>query len=127
MPGKLARPWGVTTLQSWLKPRKGGGDERWSDPGPATRFLRKAWIPLILVVVLAVAALVVSRLPKIFGSGDLNANAGAGSEIVQFSANIIAQSDGSQIGCRITVDNVVQEEKRSDGVNPQTFCLMKSA
>ncbi|MDP7704965.1 MULTISPECIES: MmpS family transport accessory protein [unclassified Mycobacterium] len=144
--------------------------------GPTTRFFRKAWIPLVLIVVLAVSGLVVSRLHKIFGSQDLNANAGAGIEIVQFnpkvvkydifgpagataninywdadanthqvnaaplpwtftisttlpsvSANIVAQSDGSQIGCRITVDNVVKEEKQSDGVNPQTFCLVKSA
>lgn len=144
--------------------------------GPATRLVKKAWIPLVLVVVLAVSALAVSRLHKVFGSQDLNANAGAGIEIVQFnpkvvkydifgspgataninywdadantnqvnsaplpwsftvsttlpsvSANIMAQGDGSQIGCRITVDNVVREEKKSDGVNPQTFCLVKSA
>lgn len=143
---------------------------------PITRLAKRAWIPLTLVVVLGVSALVVSRLHKVFGSQDLNANAGAGIEIVQFnpkvvkyevfgspgdtaninywdadanthqvnaaalpwtftvsttlpsvSANIMAQSDGSQIGCRITVDNVVREEKRSDGVNPQTFCLVKSA
>ena len=43
------------------------------------------------------------------------------------SANIMAQSDGNQIGCRITVDGVVRDEKDSDGVNPQTFCLVKSA
>jgi hypothetical protein len=144
--------------------------------GGATRFLKRAWIPLLLVVVLAVSVLSVSRLHKIFGSQDLNANAGAGIEIVQFnpkvvkyeifgssgataninywdadanthqinaaplpwmvtisttlpsvSANIMAQSDGSQVGCRITVDNIVKEEKNSDGVNPQTFCLVKSA
>lgn len=144
--------------------------------GPATRFLRKAWIPLTLIVVLAVSALAVSRLHRIFGSQDLNANAGAGIEIVQFnpkvvkydifgspgataninywdadantnqvnaatlpwsftisttlpsvSANIMAQTDGSHIGCRITVDNIVREEQKSDGVNPQTFCLVKSA
>lgn len=144
--------------------------------GTAARLLKRAWIPLVLVVVLAVAGLAVSRLHKIFGSQDLNANAGAGIEIVQFnpkvvtydiygspgataninywdadanthqvnaatlpwsftisttlpsvSANIMAQSDGSQIGCRITVDGIVKEQKNSDGVNPQTFCLVKSA
>jgi hypothetical protein len=144
--------------------------------GRATRFLKAAWIPLVLVVVLAVSALVVSRLHKVFGSQDLNANAGAGIEIVQFnpkvvlyeifgspgataninywdadanthqvnaaplpwsftisttlpsvSANIVAQSDGGNIACRITVDGVVREEQKSDGVNPQTFCLVKSA
>ncbi|KZS64826.1 hypothetical protein A4G27_04800 [Mycobacterium kansasii] len=43
------------------------------------------------------------------------------------SANIMAQGDGSRIGCRITVDGVVRQEKKSDGVNPQTFCSVKSA
>ncbi|OBA79396.1 hypothetical protein A9W99_21135 [Mycobacterium sp. 1164966.3] len=43
------------------------------------------------------------------------------------SANIMVQGDGSRIGCRITVDGVVREERNSDGVNPQIFCLVKSA
>ncbi|ORW62924.1 hypothetical protein AWC20_04935 [Mycobacterium parmense] len=130
----------------------------------------------MLVVVLAVSALVVSRLHKIFGSEDLNANAGKGIEIVQFnpkvvvyeisgppgataninywdadanthqvnnaplpwtttisttlpsvSANIMAQSDGSRIDCKITVDGVVRDHQNSDGHNAQTFCLVKSA
>ncbi len=138
--------------------------------------LKWAWIPLVLVVVLAVSGLVVSRLHKIFGSQDLNANAGAGIEIVQFnpkvvvyevsgppgataninywdenanthqvnaaplpwsftisttlpsvSANIMAQTDGDQISCKITVDGVVREQQKSDGHNAQTFCLVKSA
>ncbi|WP_375233199.1 MmpS family transport accessory protein [Mycobacterium kansasii] len=137
---------------------------------------RHLWIPLVLVIVLAVSGLVVMRLHRIFGSQDLNANAGGGIEIVQFnpkvvtyevfgppgstaninywdadanahqvnavalpwsvtvsttlpsvSANIMAQGDGSRIGCRITVDGVVRQEKKSEGVNPQTFCLVKSA
>lgn len=141
-----------------------------------TRVTRHLWIPLVLVIVLAVSGLVVMRLHRIFGSQDLNANAGGGIEIVQFnpkvityevfgppgstanvnywdadanthqvnaaplpwsvtisttlpsvSANIMAQGDGSRIGCRITVDGVVRQEKKSDGVNPQTFCLVKSA
>jgi hypothetical protein len=152
--------------------------------GRIARALKRAWIPLLLVVVLAVSALVVSRLHKIFGSGDLNANAGAGIEIVQFnpkvvvyevsgppgttaninywdenanthqinavplpwsttisttlpsvSANIMAQGDGNQISCKITVDGVVKAQKNSDdrwenhseGHNAQTFCLVKSA
>jgi hypothetical protein len=140
------------------------------------RAFKRAWIPLLLVVVLAVSALVVSRLHKIFGSQDLNANAGRGIEIVQFnpkvvvydvsgppgttaninywdenanthqvdnaplpwsatisttlpsvSANIMAQGDGSEISCKITVDGVVREQQNSDGHNAQTFCLVKSA
>ncbi|WP_083185177.1 MmpS family transport accessory protein [Mycobacterium malmoense] len=144
--------------------------------GAVTRVLKRAWIPLVLVVVLALSALIVSRLHKIFGSQDLNANAGKGIEIVQFnpkvvvyditgppgataninywdenanthqvnaaplpwsttisttlpsvSANIMAQSDSSEIGCKITVDGVVREQHSSNGHNAQTFCLVKSA
>jgi hypothetical protein len=43
------------------------------------------------------------------------------------SANIIAQGDGDQIGCRVTVDGVVRDQKSTDGLNAQTFCLVKSA
>jgi hypothetical protein len=141
-----------------------------------TSVLKRAWIALVLVVVLAVSGLIVGRLHKVFASQDLNANAGAGIKIVQFnpkiviydifgpegatakidyfdadanthevgaaplpwsttlsttlpavSANIMAQGDSDHIGCRITVDGVVREEKNSDGVNAQTFCLVKSA
>ena len=135
----------------------------------------RAWIPLVLVVVLAVSGLIVMRLHKVFGSQNLNANAGAGIEIVQFnpkimiydvygpagstakidyfdadanthevdaalpwsttisttlpavSANILAQSDGDQISCRVTVDGTVRQEKTADGVHAQIFCLVKSA
>ncbi|WP_406814823.1 MmpS family transport accessory protein [Mycobacterium sp. M23085] len=145
-------------------------------PGLVSRGLKRAWIPLLLVVVLALSALVVSRLHRIFGSEDLNANAGKGIEIVQFnpkvvvyeisgapgttaninywdenanthqvnnaplpwsttisttlpsvSANIMAQSDGSTIACKITVDGVVRDNQTSAGHNAQTFCLVKSA
>jgi MmpS family membrane protein len=43
------------------------------------------------------------------------------------SANIMAQGDGDEIRCRITVDGVIREEQSADGVNAQTFCLVKSA
>jgi hypothetical protein len=43
------------------------------------------------------------------------------------NANIVAQGDSDTIGCRITVDNVVKDEKSSDGVHAETFCLVKSA
>jgi hypothetical protein len=138
--------------------------------------LKRAWIPLLLLVVLAVSVLIVTRLHKVFGSQDLNANSGKGIEIVQFnpkvvvyeitgppgataninywdenanthqvnaaplpwsttisttlpsvSANIMAQTDGNQISCKITVDGTVREHQDSDGHNAQTFCLVKSA
>lgn len=142
---------------------------------PVVRGLKKVWIPLVLIVVLAVSGLVVSRLHKMFASQNLNASAGAGIEIVQFnpkvlvydvygapgttaqisyfdpeanvhtitvplpwsvtlsttlptvSASLMAQTDGDQIGCRVTVNGVVREEKSADGVNAQTYCLVKSA
>ena len=43
------------------------------------------------------------------------------------SANIVAQGDGDSISCRISVDGVVKDEKTTDGLNAQTFCLVKSA
>ncbi|HEX4586776.1 MAG TPA: MmpS family transport accessory protein [Mycobacterium sp.] len=142
---------------------------------PVGRGLKKVWIPLVLVIVLAVSGVVVSRLHKMFGSQDLNSGAGAGIEIVQFnpkimvydvygapgttaqisyfdtdanvhlltaslpwsitlsttlptvSANLMAQTDGDQIGCRVTVNGTVREEQSADGVNAQTYCLVKSA
>ena len=54
-----------------------------------TGVLKRVWIPLVLVVVLAVSGLVVSRLHKMFASQDLNADAGAGIEIVQFNPKIL--------------------------------------
>ncbi|MBI3212275.1 MAG: transport acessory protein MmpS [Mycobacterium sp.] len=142
---------------------------------PVGRWLKKAWIPLVLVVVLSVSGLVVSRLHRMFASEDLNANAGGGIEIVQFnpkvmvydvygppgstaqisyfdpdanvhlvtaplpwsltlsttlptvSANLMARTDSDQIGCRVTVNGTVREEQSADGVNAQTYCLVKSA
>jgi hypothetical protein len=38
-----------------------------------------------------------------------------------------AQSDGDILGCRITVDNEVKDEKTSDGVHALAFCMVKSA
>jgi len=142
---------------------------------PLGRGLKKAWIPLVLIVVLAIAGLVVSRLHRQFASQDLNANAGSGIEIVQFnpkvmvydvygspgttaqisyfdpdanvhtvtaplpwsvtlsttlptvSANLMARTDGDQIGCRVTVNGTVREEQSANGVQAQTYCLVKSA
>jgi hypothetical protein len=110
-----------------------------------------------------------------FASQDLNANAGAGIEIVQFnpkilvydvygtpgttaqisyfdpdanvqfinaslpwtvtlsttlpavSASLMAQSDSDEIGCRVTVNGTVREEQSANGINAQTYCLVKSA
>jgi hypothetical protein len=41
--------------------------------------------------------------------------------------NIIAQSDGDTITCRVTVNDEVKDERTVDGLNAQTFCLVKNA
>jgi hypothetical protein len=142
---------------------------------PVGRGLKKIWIPVVLIVVLSISGLVVSRLHRQFASQDLNANAGAGIEIVQFnpkvmvydvygspgttaqisyfdpdanvhtitaplpwsvtlsttlptvSANLMARADGDEIGCRVTVNGIVREEQSANGVDAQTYCLVKSA
>lgn len=42
------------------------------------------------------------------------------------AANIVAQGDSDTIGCRITVDGVIKDERWSNGVSAQTFCIVKS-
>ena len=140
--------------------------------------LKRGWIPLLIVVVVAIAGFLVYRMHGVFGSDNEITRAGAGlandpkpfnpkrvtyeifgpegsvatvnylgldaqpQEVKDTSlpwsitltttapasnANIVAQGDGDTIGCRITVDDVVKDEKSSDGVNAETFCLVKSA
>ncbi|MCW1959991.1 MAG: MmpS family protein [Mycobacterium sp.] len=40
--------------------------------------------------------------------------------------NIQAQTDGSTLGCRITIDGVVKVEQSSQGADAYVFCLDKS-
>ena len=140
---------------------------------PISSIVKRAWIPLVLVVVLAVSGLVVCRFHRQFASQDLNAHAGAGIEIVQFnpkimiydvngsgtaqisyfdpdanvhlvsvplpwsitlsttlpsvSGSLMAQTTGDQIGCTVTVNGIVREQHSADGINAQTYCLVKSA
>ena len=41
--------------------------------------------------------------------------------------NIIAQGNGTSITCRIIVDDEVKDERTVTGVDPLTFCFLKSA
>jgi len=139
---------------------------------------KRAWIPLLIVVVVAIAGFLVYRMHGVFGSDNEITRAGAGlandpkpfnpkrvtyevfgpegsvatvnylgldaqpqevkdtslpwsitltTTAPAASANIVAQGDSDSIGCRITVNDVVKDEKTSDEVNAQTFCLVKSA
>lgn len=40
--------------------------------------------------------------------------------------NVVAQGDSHSIGCRITVNGVVKDERSVNEVNAYTFCLDKS-
>jgi hypothetical protein len=42
-------------------------------------------------------------------------------------ANVVAQGNSDNIGCRITVDGVVRDEQSSAGHHAQTSCLVKAA
>ena len=140
--------------------------------------LRRAWIPLLIVVVLALGGLVVYRARGIFGTNNEITRPGAGlaedaepfnpktvtyevfgkegavatinyldlqanPQIVRdaplpwsvrltttatsATATVVAQGDGDNIGCRVVVNDQVKAENTSQGVNAQTFCLVKSA
>jgi hypothetical protein len=43
------------------------------------------------------------------------------------SVNVVAQADSQVIGCRITVNGDIKDQRTVVGVHPQTFCLVKSA
>lgn len=42
-------------------------------------------------------------------------------------ANVVAQGDSETIGCRITVNGEVKDERNSAGRHAQTSCLVKAA
>ncbi len=43
------------------------------------------------------------------------------------SVNVVAQGDGDVIGCRITGNGHIEDQRTVAGIHPQTFCLVKSA
>jgi hypothetical protein len=140
------------------------------------RLLRKAWMPLVILAVMAVAAFTVDRLHGVFGKTEttrpgsglsndpapfdpktvvyeifgppgsvatvnylnLDAEPQIARDVVlpwsvtlttnapAAAANIVAQGNSDTIGCRITVDGEVKDERVSTGVSAQTFCIVKS-
>jgi flagellar basal body-associated protein FliL len=141
------------------------------------RLARRVWIPLVVLVVVAIAAFCVYRLHGVFGKTELTRpGSGLANDTKPFnpkqvtyeiygppgtvatinyldldaqpqkvedttlpwsltltttapaaSANIVAQGDTDSIGCRITVNGLVRDEKLSQETHAQTFCLVKSA
>jgi len=142
-----------------------------------TGLLKRAWIPLLIVVVVVFSGFAVHRVRTFFGSEgiivtpknfaddpepfnpkvvkyEIFGEPGAYADINYLdldakpqrvdgamlpwtlvlsttapaaSPNIVAQGDGSSISCRISVDDEVKDERTSNGLNAQTFCLVKSA
>ncbi|MFN8088724.1 MAG: MmpS family transport accessory protein [Mycobacterium sp.] len=141
-----------------------------------TRLVRRQWMPIVAVIVVAGAAFGVYRLHGIFGSQSNRASAaGPANQIVPFNpkhvelevfgepgavatinyldvnaqlqqvndaplpwsynatttlpgvfANLVAQGDSGSIGCRITIDGVVKDERSVTASNAYTYCLDKS-
>lgn len=139
--------------------------------------LKKFWIPLVIVIVVFLAAATVIRIRGYFGHGFNSGQTYAAADDVKpfnpkvvtyeiwgvpgatadinyldldaqpqkafgvtlpwsltlsttapgVMPNIVAQGDGDSISCRITVDDEVKDENSTDGVNAQTFCLVKNA
>jgi Mycobacterium membrane protein len=138
--------------------------------------LKRVWLPLIIVAVVAVGGFMVYRVRGYFGAHGNGGNSVVFEDTKPFnpkvvvyeifspngtvadinyldldadpqrvdsarlpwsltlsttdpavSPNIVAQGHSDTIGCRITVDGVVKDERISNGVNAQTFCLVKSA
>ncbi|MCW2659297.1 MAG: hypothetical protein JWP83_449 [Mycobacterium sp.] len=141
-----------------------------------TSLLRRGWIPLVAVLVVAVTGFGIYRLHGIFGShSNTSANSGLANEIVPFNpkqvvlevfgapgamatinyldvnaqpqqvkdaplpwsytitttqpavvGNVVAQGNGDTLGCRITVNGEIKDERTVNKVDAYTFCLDKS-
>jgi hypothetical protein len=138
--------------------------------------VKRAWIPVVIVILVVVAGFAVYRLHGIFGTHGAAPAAGARADDIKpfnpkrvtlevfgagtaadinyldvdatpqrvddtrlpwtysvtttapaVSVNVVAQGDGDVIGCRITVNGDVKDQRTVAGVHPQTFCLVKSA
>ncbi|MCV7091579.1 MmpS family transport accessory protein [Mycobacterium interjectum] len=138
--------------------------------------IRRGWIPLVAVLVVALTGFAIYRLHGIFGShSNVSANGSLSNEIVPFNpkqvvlevfgapgavatinyldvnaqpqqvknaplpwsytitttqpavvGNVVAQGTGGTLGCRITVNGEVKDERTVNEVDAYTFCLDKS-
>ncbi len=140
-------------------------------------FLRRAWVPLVVVVAVVLGGIGVERLRGVFGSDAIFTATGSSAEPlepshikrvtyevygpsgttgslsyldknaqpeqVDFStlpwtftvtttvpavmASLVAQGNSDAIGCRITVNGELKDERSSTGRHAQTSCLVKAA
>lgn len=140
-------------------------------------FLKRAWLPLVVVAAVAVGGVAVDRLRGVFGSEAIFTATGTSAEPLEAShikrvtyevygpsgtagsvnyldnnaqakqadftalpwtltitttvpaviASLVAQGTGDDIGCRITVNGELKDERSSAGRHAQTSCLVKAA
>lgn len=140
-------------------------------------FLKRAWVPVVVVVAVALGGVAVDRLRGVFGSDKIFSATGSSAEpLVAINvkrvtyevygpsdttgsvsyldnsarpeqtnftglpwsytitttapaviANVVAQGNSDNIGCRITVNGEVKDERSSAGHHTQTSCLVKAA
>ncbi|OYV24275.1 MAG: hypothetical protein B7W97_00215 [Mycobacterium sp. 20-66-4] len=140
-------------------------------------FLKRAWVPLVVVIAVALGAIAVTRLRGVFGSDAIFTATGSSAEPLEPShvkrvtyeiygpgdtagsvsyldtkaapeqanftslpwtftitttvpaviASVVAQGDSDNIGCRITVNGEVKDERSTAGRHAQTSCLVKAA
>jgi Mycobacterium membrane protein len=139
--------------------------------------VKRAWVPLVIMALVAIAGFAVYRLHGAFGvDGATSAVSARGDDIRPFnpkhvmlevfgaagtvadinyldvdatpqrvddaplpwsydvtttapavSVNVVAQGHSAVIGCRITVNGTVKDQRTVQGTNAQTYCLVKSA
>lgn len=139
--------------------------------------LKKAWVPLVVVVAVALGAIAVDRLRGVFGSDAIFTATGSSAEPLEPShikrvtyevygpsdtagsvsyldkkaqpeqadftslpwtftitttvpaviASVVAQGNSDSIGCRITVNGELKDERSTAGRHAQTSCLVKAA
>ncbi|OBI53358.1 MmpS family transport accessory protein [Mycobacterium sp. E796] len=139
--------------------------------------LKRSWVPLVVVVAVALGGIAVNRLRGVFGSDAIFTATGSSAEPLEPShvkrvtyeiygpndttgsvsyldkkaqpeqadfsslpwtltvtttvpaviASVVAQGNGDNIGCRITVNGEVKDERSSAGHHAQTSCLVKAA
>jgi hypothetical protein len=140
-------------------------------------FLKRVWVPLVVVAAVGLGGVAVDQLRGVFGSDEIFSASGSSAEPLEPShlkrvtyevygpsdttgsvsyldknaqpeqanftglpwtvtitttvpaviANVVAQGNSDNVGCRITVNGEVKDERSSAGHDAQTSCLVKAA
>lgn len=140
-------------------------------------FLKRAWVPLVVVAAVLLGGIAVERLRGVFGSDAIFTATGSSAQPLEPShikqvtyevygpsdtagtvsyldnkaqpeqanfttlpwtftvtttvpaviASVVAQGNSDSIGCRITVNGELKDERSTSGRHAQTSCLVKAA